>query len=92
MGAIVVLGQPLTAQASTEPADEWMSGRVRTTHPPSPILPPCPPVDEEMTQIAQAIVQITGVRVEPTEAGLQVVLETAGGELAAPTTRTVVFY
>lgn len=98
MGAIAVLGQPLTAQAITEPVDEWMSGRVDESEqpiPPSPHLPippsshPATPVDEGMTQIAQAIVQITGVRVEPTEAGLQVVLEIAGGDLAAPTTRTV---
>jgi iron complex outermembrane receptor protein len=34
-------------------------------------------------------VQITGVRIESAETGLQVVLETVEGELAAPTTETV---
>ncbi|QYO63277.1 TonB-dependent receptor plug domain-containing protein [Leptolyngbya sp. 7M] len=37
----------------------------------------------------EAIVQITGVRVEATEAGLQVILETADGVLAVPETRSV---
>jgi len=36
-----------------------------------------------------AQVQITGVRVEATETGLQVVLETAEGDLATPTTATL---
>lgn len=35
-----------------------------------------------------AIVQITGVRLQQTETGLQVVLETAQGDLLAPTTKT----
>ncbi|MEO0537500.1 MAG: TonB-dependent siderophore receptor [Cyanobacteria bacterium P01_A01_bin.123] len=44
-------------------------------------------VDEWMAQIEAALVQITGVRLAATEAGLQVVLETADDrELAVPTT------
>ncbi|MBE9160699.1 TonB-dependent siderophore receptor [Nodosilinea sp. LEGE 06152] len=98
VGAIATLGQPLTAQASTETVDEWMSGRVDESEQPTlastplPIHPfthPATTVEEWMTQIAQATVQITGVRLETTEAGLQVVLETAAGELAAPTTRSL---
>ena len=50
---------------------------------------PATTVADWMAQIAQSVVQITGVRVETTEASLQVVLETAGGELAVPATRTV---
>ena len=43
-------------------------------------------VTEWFAQIEAASVQITGVRLEETEAGLQVVLETAQGELTTPTT------
>ncbi|MBW4653094.1 MAG: TonB-dependent receptor [Kaiparowitsia implicata GSE-PSE-MK54-09C] len=50
---------------------------------------PATTVADWMTQIAQSVVQITDVRVETTEAGLQVVLETAAGELSAPTTRSL---
>ena len=102
VGAIAALAQPLAAQASIEPVDEEMSGRVDESEQPSlpstplPIHPfthlpihPATTVDEWMTQIAQATVQITGVRVESTDAGLQVVLETAGGELASPATRSL---
>ncbi|ESA33725.1 hypothetical protein N836_20705 [Leptolyngbya sp. Heron Island J] len=40
-------------------------------------------------QIAQAgLVQVTGVQVENTETGLQVVLDTASGEVTTPTTTT----
>ena len=51
--------------------------------------PPATTVTEWMAQIEAAQVQITGVRLEVTDVGLQVVLETAEGrELAAPTTTT----
>ncbi|NCJ07709.1 TonB-dependent siderophore receptor [Synechococcales cyanobacterium C] len=43
-------------------------------------------VEEWLAQIAQARVQITGVQLDISESGLQVVLETAG-ELLTPTTR-----
>ncbi|MBE7385508.1 MAG: TonB-dependent siderophore receptor [Leptolyngbya sp. SIO1E4] len=51
--------------------------------------PPATTVEEWQAQIAQSRVTITNVRVEATEAGLQVVLETAGGDLTAPATQTV---
>ena len=51
--------------------------------------PPATTVEEWLAQIEASLVQITNVRVEETEAGLQIVLETAEGELAAPTTQTV---
>lgn len=35
------------------------------------------------------VTQITGVRIEPTEAGFEVILETGTGEIAAPNVRTV---
>ncbi|NEQ34249.1 MAG: AMIN domain-containing protein, partial [Leptolyngbya sp. SIO4C5] len=51
--------------------------------------PPATTVEEWQAQIAQSRVTITNVRVEETAAGLQVVLETAGGDLTAPATQTV---
>ena len=50
---------------------------------------PATTVDEWVAQIEASLVQIIDVRVEETEAGLQIVLETAEGELAAPTPQTV---
>ncbi len=50
---------------------------------------PATTVADWMAQIDQSVVQITGVRVEATEVGLQVVLETDGGDLPAPNTQTV---
>lgn len=50
---------------------------------------PATTVSEWVAQIEASRAQITGVRVEPTEAGLSIVLETADGELSAPTTQTV---
>ncbi len=46
-------------------------------------------VEEWIAQMEAALVQITGVRVEATEAGLQVILETADGALEVPETRVV---
>lgn len=45
-------------------------------------------VEEELAQAEESLVQITDVRLEVTEIGLQMVLETANGELSAPTTAT----
>ncbi len=68
---------PLAAQA--EIADE---GRTESAAPATTVA-------EWMAQIEASLVQVTGVRVEETEAGLQVLLETAGGELVtSPTTVT----
>lgn len=50
---------------------------------------PATTVDEWMAQIEASIVQITDVQVEATDAGLSVVLETAEGELASPTTEVI---
>ena len=50
---------------------------------------PATTVSEWMAQVESALVQITAVRLESTEAGLQIVLETATGELTTPTTQTV---
>ncbi|MCU0527807.1 MAG: TonB-dependent siderophore receptor [Elainella sp. Prado103] len=50
---------------------------------------PATTVAEWMAQMEAARVQIIGVRIETTETGLQVVLETAEGGLSAPATRTI---
>ncbi|MEL6263847.1 MAG: TonB-dependent siderophore receptor [Cyanobacteria bacterium J06626_6] len=47
---------------------------------------PATTVTEWVAQIEASLVQITDVRIEETDAGLQVVLETAEGTLAEPTT------
>ena len=46
---------------------------------------PATTVTDWMAQIEASQVQITGVRVEPTETGLSIVLETAEGDLPPPT-------
>ncbi|MGD1944369.1 MAG: TonB-dependent siderophore receptor [Leptolyngbyaceae cyanobacterium] len=51
--------------------------------------PPATTVAEWLAKIEAAQVQITDVRVETTDAGLQVVLETAEGDLPPPVTQTV---
>ena len=53
-------------------------------HSPSPQL--ATTVTEWLAQIEASLVQIIGVRLEETAAGLQIILETAEGELTAPTT------
>jgi iron complex outermembrane receptor protein len=50
---------------------------------------PATTVDEWMTQIAQSLVQIVGVEVNPTDTGVEVILETADGQLATPVTSVV---
>ncbi len=50
---------------------------------------PATTVEDWIAQIESSIVQITEVRVETTETGLQVILETADGSLEVPETRLV---
>jgi iron complex outermembrane receptor protein len=75
------------------PASEQASASVPV--PSAEVLPlselerPATTVTEWVAQIEASLVQITGVRVEATEAGLQVVLETADGSLAVPETRAI---
>jgi iron complex outermembrane receptor protein len=85
----------LPAQAQELRVDEGMSGQVNESEPstPPPLYPSTPPpantVEEWIAQIEASLVQITDVRVEATEVGLQVILETAEGELSVAETRTV---
>jgi iron complex outermembrane receptor protein len=50
---------------------------------------PATTIEDWLAQRLQALVQVTGVRVEVTESSLQVVLEVAEGELPNPTVRSV---
>ncbi|MES1025789.1 TonB-dependent siderophore receptor [Gloeocapsa sp. BRSZ] len=50
---------------------------------------PATTVDEWMTQIAQVIAQISQVEVSATETGLEIVLQTATGQITVPTTSIV---
>lgn len=50
---------------------------------------PATTVTDWVAQIEASLTQITGVRLETTAAGLQIVLDTSGGTLATPTTQTV---
>jgi iron complex outermembrane recepter protein len=50
---------------------------------------PATTIEDWSAQIEASIIEITGVRVESTEAGLQVVLETAEGSLEVPETRSI---
>lgn len=51
------------------------------------LKPPAPTVAEWKAQIAQSLLRVTGVKVEATEAGLNVVLVTEGQALPVPVTR-----
>lgn len=79
--APAVWANPLEVPAETSlqseltPAEQSAAGRS-----------PATTVKDWMAQIEATRVQITGVRLEETETGLQVVLETAAGTLATPTT------
>ncbi|MBW4619580.1 MAG: TonB-dependent siderophore receptor [Cyanosarcina radialis HA8281-LM2] len=50
---------------------------------------PATTVKEWITQIEASLVQITGVRVEKTDTGLQVILETQNGTLPVPETQSL---
>ncbi|MGJ3251624.1 MAG: TonB-dependent receptor domain-containing protein [Elainellaceae cyanobacterium] len=85
--------EELGSNEIASPLPESPAGRLRQ-HPVTPSRPadleqPATTVAEWMAQIEAAQVQITGVRLEPTETGLSIVLETAAGDLPTPTTQTV---
>ncbi|MEO0537520.1 MAG: TonB-dependent siderophore receptor [Cyanobacteria bacterium P01_A01_bin.123] len=81
---VAMMGQPGSAE---EERASVSSASVYPAPPPlSDLNPPATTVDDWMAQIEAALVQITSVRLEATETGLQVVIETAGGELTTPTT------
>ncbi len=65
-----------------------LSGMLLLSGTPS-LAQPTITAEDGITQIAQSPVTITGVRVEETGAGVQVVLATDAGDLPAPNTQTV---
>lgn len=81
------------AWANTASIDQRINDQEQRTNASIPKLSdidqPATTVTDWLAQIEASLVQITGVRVETTEAGLQVVLETAEGELSTPATQTV---
>lgn len=85
--------EELGSNEIASPLPESPAGRLRQ-HPITPSRPsnleqPAITVEEWMAQIEASQVQITGVRLEPTETGLSIVLETPEGDLPTPTTQTV---
>ncbi|WP_299402825.1 TonB-dependent siderophore receptor [Acaryochloris sp. IP29b_bin.148] len=80
--APIICATPLKASAETSPS----AIQSKETKQADPKQPPSTTVKNWMAQIEAVRVQITGVRLEETETGLQVVLETADGTLATPTT------
>jgi iron complex outermembrane receptor protein len=73
------------------PASEQASASVSSAEvlPLSELEQPATTVTEWVAQIEASLVQITEVRVEQTEAGLQMLLETENGVLDVPETRSV---
>jgi iron complex outermembrane receptor protein len=76
---------------TTVPASEQASVSVPSAEvlPLSELERPATTVEEWVAQMEASLVQITNVRVEATESGLQVVLETENGSLAVPETQTL---
>lgn len=75
--------------AEIEPPTTVIEVETLAAPPPTELEQPATTVEEWVAQIEASLVQIIDVRVEDTEAGLQIVLKTAEGELAIPTTQTV---
>jgi len=83
--------EAVSDQANSQPGETPLEIN-QTPSPPLPDSPtsrPATTVAEWMAQIEASQVQITGVRLEPTETGLSIVLETPDGDLPTPTTQTV---
>ncbi|NER79550.1 MAG: TonB-dependent siderophore receptor [Leptolyngbya sp. SIO1D8] len=83
VGGQIVFGEAALAQHYQE--IETISPPISSLNDSSSIRPAVT-VTEWVAQIEASQVRITNIRLEETEAGLQVVLETAEGELAEPTT------
>jgi iron complex outermembrane receptor protein len=86
--ASALVAQPVWAQTSLE----GVEGEIQ----PVTDIPRLSEIDRPLTsveawsaQLAQAVAQVTGVQINPTTDGIEVVLETAEGELVTPTTEVV---
>ncbi|NEQ32007.1 MAG: AMIN domain-containing protein, partial [Leptolyngbya sp. SIO4C5] len=80
---------PTVATSEAAPADELATPVDVSILDQIEAQAPATTVNEWLAQIEASRVQIIDVRVEETDAGLQIVLETAEGELATPATQTV---
>ena len=86
------LAVSLQQRVTSEPAAPIDTAAEVVDLPLSPVGPsgveaqPATTVTEWLAQIEASLVQITNVRLEETATGLQIILETAEGELTAPTT------
>lgn len=86
---VVSLSSVFVSQAA------WANTSLENTNLATPAQPlsgqvhPATTVKDWMAQIKESQVQITDVRLEKTEAGLQVILESANGTLATPATTVV---
>jgi iron complex outermembrane recepter protein len=90
MGAIapIVFVQPVQAQVLPQP--DSSSSDIQSDIPSvQDVEQPATSVGEWVAQIEQATVQVTGVQVNPAEAGVEVVLQTAEGTLSEPVVSTV---
>ncbi|MGG6293644.1 TonB-dependent siderophore receptor [Leptolyngbya sp. AN02str] len=83
----LVLGDALNGQPDRQAAELPLS--VAEIPQLSELEQPTTTIEEWMAQIETSLVQITGVRLEETEAGLQIVLEAAEGHLSVSETRSV---
>jgi len=85
----LVDGQSLLEQ----PEDQMRNDQGQMTNAPisqlSELEQPATTITDWMAQIEALLVQITGVRVEESEAGLRVILETENGSLDVPETRAI---
>lgn len=83
----------LTSQSEPQNADMSMTSESPHSVAEMPsyneMAQPATTVEEWLAQIEVSLTQITGVQIEETATGLQIVLETAEGELATLTTQTV---
>ncbi|WP_416671391.1 AMIN domain-containing protein [Egbenema bharatensis] len=89
LGAIgfgLLFAAAVYAEAESEDAELQPMDTIPQLH---ELEQPATTIEDWVAQIEASLVQITGVRVETTETGLQVILETENGALEVPETRSV---
>jgi iron complex outermembrane recepter protein len=84
---VLLTAQPGLAEAGLAEAAEASAEREERQE--ATIAPPATTLEEWRLQVAQAGVQVTNVRVDATETGLEIVLETSAGALDMPATTVV---
>jgi iron complex outermembrane receptor protein len=94
-GVLISIAQPIWAQSTFVEQQTEQQAEQQTTDHQATVedwLVQLEQYDQaiaEPTQLAQAILQITGVRVNPTETGVEVILQTLEGELSSPSTQVI---